>query len=53
MAVKKIPRAFQVGPAAGAQKSVGTDFGEAAGEYVLEKSCKEGVHGERDTPRFT
>lgn len=53
MEVQEVSCAFEIAPAAWAQQAVGADFGEAAGEDVLEESCEEGVHRECDTARFT
>jgi hypothetical protein len=50
--LEEVARAFEIGPAAWTQQAVGADLGESAREYVLEKSCEESLHRERDTPRF-
>ena len=53
MELEEVSRPLEIGLTARAEQAVGADLGEAAREHVLEKSCKEGVHGKRDTPRFT
>ena len=52
MEVQEVSCAFEIAPAAWAQQAVGADLGEAAREYMLEKTGEEGLHREPDAPGF-